>query len=168
MSVVARQQYDERPKFASDLDFKGEKSLTHQADAIDCDLNRMFAKYEKGGSLPELIARDASYGDFASVPDLMQSIEISRRATEVFNALDARVRDQFGNDPVKFHVFVHDPKNEDTLAEWGLLSPEAVERRKKAREELDKQTRAEYEAKREADEKALIARIKAELQKTPA
>ena len=76
MEVVARCQYDKRVKVASDLDFKGDPGLTKISDAIDCDLNKLFDKYEKGGVLPQMIAREGRYGDFSSVPDYQEACNI--------------------------------------------------------------------------------------------
>lgn len=165
--IVARSQYDERGVLASDLDFNGDRGLTKQADAKDCDINAIFKRYERCGQLPDMIVRDGRYGDFSEVPSYQEACEIVRFAEEQFLNLDVSIRNRFENDPVKFLAFVHDAKNVDEIERMGLLKPEAVEARRLAREKAmidgEAAKRAEAEVAKKAAEDALVARIKAEL-----
>lgn len=165
MPVIARMQYDERPVFDSDLSFKGDKGLTKQSDAKDCDINAIFKRYERTGQLPDLIVKDPTYGDFSNVPTYQEACEIVAKADEQFASLDVRLRNRFENDPVKFLEFVTDPKNIDEVEKMGLLKPEAVEARQKARDEAGRKAEADRVAAQEAAKKELIAQIKDELTK---
>lgn len=99
-----------------------------QAEAAACDINRIMDRYSKTGQLPDLIRSDARYGDFTSVPDFHEAMDIVIRAEEQFAALDARVRDRFENDPAKMLAFCSDPKNSEAMIELGLALPKkAVE-----------------------------------------
>lgn len=50
-----------------------------------------------------------------------------RSAGAAFMTLPAKTRLMFENDPEQFVSFAMDPKNADTMREWGLLKPkEAV------------------------------------------
>lgn len=163
--VIARSQYDERPVLASDLSFDGDKGLTKQADAKDCDINAIFKRFERTGQLPNLIAREGRYGDFSAVPDYQEACEIVRHAEEQFLNLDVELRNRFENDPSKFLAFATDGKNIDEMEKLGLLKPEAVEERRRIRKaEQDAQFKKVQDQK-EADERKLIDKIKAELQK---
>lgn len=165
MPVVARGQYDERPVFVSDLDFKDDPGVTKQSDARDCDINTIFRRFEKTGSLPDLIVRDGRYGDFSDVPTYQEACQIVRTAEEQFAALDVTIRNRFENDPSKFLAFATDPKNVDELEKMGLLKPEAVEARKLERKAEEEAAAAKYAADKDKAEKDLIAKVKAELQK---
>ena len=163
--TTARTQYDERPVLASDLSFEGDKGLTKQSDAKDCDINAIFKRYERTGQLPDMIVRDGSYGDFSDVPTYQEALNIVIRAKEQFMALDAGVRNRFDNDPAKFLAFATDEKNYDEMEKMGLLKPEIIaERRAKQAEEAKK---AEEAAKvnKEAEYQAMLARIRADLNK---
>lgn len=165
MAIKARLQYDDRPDFESDLNFADSPSLTKQADAKDCDINVLFARMEKGGSLPDMIAREPRYGDFSEVPDYQEACNIVLKAKEQFESLDAQTRNRFENDPAKFLAFANDPKNMDELEKLGLLHPDLVEARKVAREAADAAETAKLNDLRKQSEDALVARIKAELAK---
>lgn len=163
--VTARLQYDERPVLASDLSFEGDKGVTKQSDAKDCDLNAIFKRFERTGQLPDLIAREGRYGDFSSVPDYQEAVDIVRLAEEQFAALDVSIRNRFANEPAKFLEFASDPKNINEMEKMGLLKPEAVERRNTERAANAKIEADKLQAAKEQSEKDLIAKVKAELAK---
>lgn len=161
----ARSQYDERPVMASDISFEGDKGVTKQSDAKDCDINAIFRRFEKTGQLPDLIVREPRYGDFSNVPDYQEALQIVRTAEEQFANLDAGVRNRFDNDPAKFLAFATDDKNVDELERMGLLKPEAVEARRAAEAAKRAEAIAADQAAKDQAEKDLIAKIKAELNK---
>lgn len=111
-----------------------------QTGADSVNLNNVMKRFEKTGKLTELIALGAQgasgmrYGDFTAVPDFQSALNISIHAKEQFALLDAKVRNRFDNDPTKFLEFVGDARNLDEMEAMGLLSPDAVETRRKARE----------------------------------
>lgn len=98
-------------------------SLTKQADKEAADINNILKRYEKTGSLPDMIARDPQWGDFADVPSFQEAFEIVAKAEEQFAALDAPIRKRFANDPAEFLAFVNDPRNEAEMRELGILKP---------------------------------------------
>jgi len=163
--ITARSQYDERCVLASDLSFEGDKGVTKQSDAKDCDINLLFKRFEKTGQLPDVIARNGSYGDFSNVPDYQEACNIVKMANEQFSLLDAPIRNRFDNDPAKFLAFVNDEKNMDEMAKMGLLKPEVVAARNAAFEKANQEGAAKIKAAKEQAERDLIAKIKAELNK---
>jgi len=163
--INARNQYDERPTLASDISFSGDRGVTKQADLKDTDINVLFKRFEKTGQLPDMILKNGRYGDYSAVPDYQEAVNIVRTAEEQFAALDANTRNRFENDPAKFLAFATDDKNYDDLEKMGLLKPEAVEARRAIRIKASEDAIKEREAKKLADEKAFIEKIKAELNK---
>lgn len=161
----ARMQYDKRVPVASDLDFTGDKGLTKQSDAKDCDINAIFRRFEKTGQLPDLIAREPRYGDYSDVPTYQEALDIVNLAEEQFAMLDVTIRNRFENDPSKFLAFATDVKNLDEMEKLGLLKPEVVAARQEARNKADAEQAARNQAAKEQSEKELIAKIKAELSK---
>lgn len=110
-----------------------------QTGAEALDLNLVMKRFEKTGKLAELIklgvqsAQGGFYGDFTSAPEFQDALNITIKAQEQFAALDAKVRNRFDNDPAKFLAFVGDAKNVDEMETLGLLKPEVVEARTRAR-----------------------------------
>lgn len=164
MEIVARMQYDARVKVDSDLDFKGDRGLTKQSDAKDCDINAMFRRFEKTGQLPDMIVREPRYGDFSDVPSYQEACDIVNHAEEQFAALDVDIRNRFENDPAKFLAFVTDSKNVDELEKMGLLKPEVVKARQEARVKAGEEALAKEAALKLQAEKDLIEKVKAAIQ----
>ena len=163
--ITARTQYDERTAHASDLSFEGDKGVTKQSDLKDTDINSIMKRFERTGQLPDMIVKTPRYGDFSEVPTYQEALEIVTLANDQFLNLDVDVRNRFDNDPAKFLGFASDPKNMDELETMGLLKPEIVQARIEARKQANAEAEAVAKANRDNDEKALIARIKAELAK---
>lgn len=131
--IIARTEYMDRPKLASDISFEGDKGVTKQSDAKDCDINAIFKRYERCGQLPDMILQDGRYGDFSDVPTYQEACEIVNHAQEQFASLDVTIRNRFANDPAAFLDFVQNPANVDELERMGLLKPEVVKARNDAR-----------------------------------
>jgi len=104
------------------------KGKTHQSFKDECNINNVMAKYAQTGQLPELIKKQPQYGDFSQAPDYQEAQNIVIRANAQFNSLDARVRERFANEPLKFLEFANNPANADEMAKLGLIKKEAVER----------------------------------------
>lgn len=123
--ITARHEYMDRPFLLSDLSCEGDKGVTKQSDLKDCNINAIFERYERTGQLPGLIVKDGRYGDFSSVPEYQEALNIVKFAEEQFDALDVTIRNRFENNPAKFLAFVSDEKNKGEMAKMGLLSKEA-------------------------------------------
>lgn len=87
------------------------KGVTKQADADSCDINKIYARYLKDGQLPPNVRSPGTYGDYSSVPDYQESLEIVRSAEKQFLLLPVELRNRFENDPVKFLEFATNPAN---------------------------------------------------------
>jgi len=163
METIARSQYDVRPSFTSDLSFEGDKGVTKQSDMKDADINAMFKRFEKSGQLPIMIQKEPRYGDFSAVPEYQDAVNIVKTAEEQFLNLDVNLRNRFENDPAKFLAFATDENNKAELAKLGLLNQAAMDKIKEEQVRIGQEAIAAQQAKKLADEKALIAKIKAEL-----
>lgn len=114
-------------RFAMMFDTEDAVSRTQQEFADECDINNIMARYIKTGTVPMYLDRGMLDGDMheMSYHDMQNVIA---DANSAFAVLPATVRASFDNDPAKFVDFALDDKNVNKLREWGMLSPEAVER----------------------------------------
>lgn len=131
--IVSKYGERKRPKVMFErVNEKGEivpdMGRTKQADKAACDINNILARFEKTGQLPQMISRDARYGDFSDVATYDQAMMVVAHAQEQFDALDAVVRKRFGNDPAQMLEFCSDPKNKDEMIKLGLALPKAKEK----------------------------------------
>jgi phage internal scaffolding protein len=84
-----------------------------------------MSRYSRTGRLPELIDKQPSYGDFSSVVDYQEAMNIVKFAEFQFQNLPSNVRDRFGNSPEKFLEFVNNPDNVDEMIKMGLAHKKA-------------------------------------------
>jgi len=161
--ILAKTQYDERMPLPSDISFEGDKGLTKISDAKDTDINVIFKRIERSGQLPDIIAKNGSYGDFSEVPTYQEAVEIVKRANEQFEALDVNVRNRFENNPEKFLAFVGDENNIEEMGRMGLLKPEKVAAMAAAKQAADDAAKAAQKAANDKAEADLIKKIKASL-----
>lgn len=114
------------PVSASSQSFRDVKPLTRQEFRDECDINIIMRKYQNTGALPQAWSSPPSalYGDFSEAPDFYEAQQVVVRAQEQFDALPARVRERFANDPARFLDFVHNKENLDEARKLGLLKAE--------------------------------------------
>lgn len=129
--MKVRSRFSER--FRVSIDFKGEegKSLTKQSFAKDADINAIVAKAELTGFLtdPRIPAsRQAIFGDFASMPDFVETQNRIAAVNAAFEELPAAVRARFLNDPGQLVDFLADSKNNAEAIELGLMPKPGVTR----------------------------------------
>lgn len=93
---------------------------TRQSEKDACDVNLIVAQHRRGGVTAHLQQRVAAYG-FVPASDFRSCMEEVRKAQEVFDALPARTRDYFSNDPARFVDFAAKPENVAELVKLGLL-----------------------------------------------
>lgn len=103
-----------------------EPSLTRQEFAEECDINTIMQRYEAGGAVSHVNRHEPIYLDTTLYPGLQASMDLFRQAAKEFNALPAKVRREFDNDPQKFVDFASKEENLPKMREWGLAEPEKV------------------------------------------
>lgn len=92
---------------------------TKQDMKDECDINRIMARFQKTGAVSHVKEYGGQYG-FAPAVTFHESVEIVRKAQEMFDDLPSKLRKKFDNDPEKFLAFVQDEKNADEMLELGL------------------------------------------------
>ncbi len=139
MSVLVRTAYDyasllhPATSFEVLKDAKGRVlnpevvSMTNQADTPACDLNLMFARFEKTGLLVDAsgVVRTPVFGDFSEVGDFHALKSRIADAESKFLLFPASIRNRFDNDVQKFADFLVDPKNDVEAVKLGL-KPKSV------------------------------------------
>lgn len=105
-------------------------SATQQQFKRECDINSIMDKYYRTGCLsdPNQTMRPMTYGDFSDLGNYMDNMNKIVEAREMFEALPARVRERFANNPANMLDFVMDESNRDEAIKLGLLDvPEVPE-----------------------------------------
>ena len=82
-----------------------EPSMTQQQFKQDCDVNYIMDKFLKTGTITHVKAQPGKYLDLVEMPDYNESHLTIARANSAFAELDARVRQEFDNDPAKFIAY---------------------------------------------------------------
>lgn len=119
--LVIRSNYEnDSAKYDPGIDCSNDEIIVKQQFKDECDINTIVAKFNKLGQLPELIRKDAKYGDFTAVPEYQHALDTVIKAQEQFEALDANVRDRFANDPARFLEFATNAQNLPEMVKLGL------------------------------------------------
>lgn len=99
-------------------------SRTKQSFRDECDINLIMKRYEATGVLQHLARGAPQFVDATSL-DYQASMELVIAAREQFDALPAKVRERFRNDPGEMLAFVEDEANRAEAIKLGLV-PEPV------------------------------------------
>jgi phage internal scaffolding protein len=100
-------------------------SLAKQAFKDECDVNKIMRKFEKTGLIAHMNKYQGNYADLPDAGDLQDAMNTILVAQQMFDALPAKVRKEFDNDPSAFLNFAQDPANYDEMVELGLAKPKA-------------------------------------------
>lgn len=100
-------------------------SLAKQQFADECDINTIARNFGLSGELPVGVRMPTS-GDFSQVMDFQTAMNAVVAARESFDAMPARVRARFHNDPAEFIAFCDDPENRPEALKLGLIAPQAA------------------------------------------
>lgn len=98
-------------------------TMTAAEFAQECDINNIIKTYERTGVInaPFTPTSQPRFGDFTSVPDLIEAQNAINDAAERFNALPAHLRARFNNDPLFLLEFVQNTANRDEAVRLGLI-----------------------------------------------
>lgn len=96
-------------------------SLTQQQFKDKCDINQIVDRYQETGLFTHVNNLPPQYGD-ATAPDFHTAMNFVIQAQESFDAMPAKLRARFGNDPALFLEFMQDPANLDEAREMGLVA----------------------------------------------
>jgi len=99
-----------------------EPTRAQQHHRDECDINVILERFGKTGQVP-VSAISATYGDFSGVNDYHTALNTLIAAESEFDALPAKLRARFDNEPANLIEFLNDPKNKDQAIELGLVNP---------------------------------------------
>ncbi|WNK13734.1 MAG: internal scaffolding protein [Microvirus sp.] len=102
-----------------------DKSRAQQHMVDDTDINKLVERYLVTGEMPQLKAPPLQ-GDFSQVMTYQESLNLMIEAQRSFDALPAKIRNRFENDPGQFVDFCSNEANRDEVRQMGLYSPEAI------------------------------------------
>lgn len=92
---------------------------TKQAMKDECDVNLIVARYVRDGLVTHLAKGQPRYLDVSEVGDYRSAIEQVRAVEDFFDALPAKVRAYFQNDPAAFLDTMSDPAKAVQLDKLG-------------------------------------------------
>ena len=95
-------------------------SLAQQQFRDECDINTILERFNVTGQLP-VSPLEPQFGDFSGIRDYHTALNAVLDAQESFDALPARVRERFANDPAAFVDFCLDVANRDEMKALGLI-----------------------------------------------
>lgn len=99
-------------------------SVTRQEFKDDADINKIVERVLRGEVVPQEFG---SYGDFTGVASFQDAMNQVMDARAAFDALPARVRSRFHNNPAALVDFLSDEGNLDEAVRLGLVKPEKEE-----------------------------------------
>lgn len=105
------------------VDCSKDEVRTKQSFREECDINVLVKRFglDAGaeGRVPPM------FGDYSGAVEFQEAQEIVARAQSQFNALPARQRERFHNDPAELLEFVMEESNQAEAVELGLALPPA-------------------------------------------
>jgi len=99
-----------------------DKSRTIQSQSAETDINNIVKMFGLTGELPPP-RTPPQYGDFTGITTYHEAMNAVAQAHEAFDALPAKIRNRFDNDPEKLINFVSDNDNYDEAQRMGLVPP---------------------------------------------
>lgn len=83
---------------------------TVQSFKDETDINRIMDRARVTGTISHLSRYEARYGDFADFDFLDAQVKLNQ-GREIFDALPAELRKEFGQSPAEFFSFINNPDN---------------------------------------------------------
>jgi phage internal scaffolding protein len=100
-------------------------TLAQQQFRDEADINTILERFGRTGEVIVPV-RAPEFGDYSEVTDYHTAMNMIIQAQDAFDALPARIRKEFDNDPGRFVEFVSDEKNRDKALEMGLIEAPAA------------------------------------------
>lgn len=99
-------------------------SRTVQSEERSANINFIFERLVSTGVMPVLNRQELT-GDYSYIGEFQDLQDRVLEGVTAFNALPAKLRDRFGNEPAKFMDFMMDAANIDEMRKLGLVDPKA-------------------------------------------
>lgn len=93
---------------------------TKQEFLAESDINTIIARFQKTGVAP-ISTAGGQFGDFSEVTNYQDAMIKIQEAHEYFDALPAKTRAYFENDPEQLLLSLEDPTQTSKLVELGIL-----------------------------------------------
>ena len=87
--------------------FCPESTLTKQSFKDECDINKIVAKFQSTGQIPNLNNLEAQYGDAPTI-DLKEALDMVKNLHREFDELTPKMQAQFGGNPDNYAQFLSD------------------------------------------------------------
>ncbi len=87
---------------------------TKQSFKDETDIQKIMARFDKVGTISHLAKFEGVYADFSDFDFHEQTTRLAK-GQEIFDALPAELRQEFGQSAASFFKYVNDPKNVDDL-----------------------------------------------------
>ncbi len=123
MSMLLAKIYSEQTKklsrekiLALQPDKEYNDGRTKQSFKDETDIQKIMARADRAGTISHLEKFEGTYADFSDFDFHEQTTKLSK-GREIFDALPAEVRREFGQSPAAFFAYVNDVANKDDLAE---------------------------------------------------
>jgi len=100
-------------------------TLAQQQFKDECDINNIMEKFGMTGLIPQN-PLSPQYGDFSGVNDYHSALNAIMAAEEQFDALPAKIRERFANDPANLIDFMENPENRSEAEKLGLVVQNTV------------------------------------------
>jgi len=97
-------------------DITYEDGRTKQCFKDECDIDKIMTRFNVTGTISHISKFEGRYADFSDFDFHEQTTRLSQ-GREIFDALPAELRKEFGQSPAKFFAYVNDPANIDKLEE---------------------------------------------------
>lgn len=101
-------------------------SQTKQEYKESQDINNIIKRYQMTGELPIRPGKPPLYGDVSNIPSFREALDIVNTAQDMFQALPAKLRSHFSNDPQEMLSWASDPANHDEAVELGLIGGDTL------------------------------------------
>jgi phage internal scaffolding protein len=96
----------------------------HHKDLVD--IHKIIHTYDKTGIIQHVSKAKAEYGDFTMINEYQEALNTVIRSQDAFDALPAKVRQRFGNDPGQFLEFITNPENATEAVKLGLAEEKDI------------------------------------------
>lgn len=128
MSLVQREYYD--TSYIQDV-YKPDcrpvvecgPGVTRESEMDSCDINKIVARFEKTGILPNNVREGGLFIDVSECGDYRDALDRVIKADKLFMQLPPKVRLEFANDPAKFLDYMADPANREDMVKRGIVEP---------------------------------------------
>lgn len=100
--------------------FDDPELATKQCFRDECDINNIVNRFTKAGVLPPAPINGV-YGDFSEIGSYQEALMKVQQVDDMFDALPAKLRSRFDNNPALFLDFIDNPDNHDELVKLGLV-----------------------------------------------